>query len=368
MAKRWVSNVIVGGRLVLVAGAAFVLSNAVMKMTKAARNAPAYGASVVSPSLASSPGTSSSPPREPDQSVALANLPQTETVTAPAAAAPPPPVRPRATSAIESIADLVDEKKYSEAMNALRGVADLQQDNPRYWTLLGRTQEFGLRNYDVAEDAYRRAIKLKPNYSYAHERLGWLLAARGRGSEAIDVFRAQAKIDPAKAAPYRSAGIVSMQMKKHADALVCFNGALRIVPADAELHLLRGQTLLAMKRDTDAMADFQIVLATRPKSSDALTGIADVHLRGGRVAEAREIYQRVLRLDPANPRAHLQLGVIAANAGDAARAKEEWTLVAEYDPDSDDAKAARAWLSHLAAADDADERRQRATVDLRSAN
>jgi S1-C subfamily serine protease/Flp pilus assembly protein TadD len=292
--------------------------------------------------------------------VALAKLPRPEVVSA---APPPPPIRPRTPivqTEIEYAADLVEDKKYAQAMKVLRSIEDQHRQTPRFWTLLGRVQEFGYRNYEVAEDAYRRAIKLKPTYAYAYERLGWLLAERGRRAEAIECFRSQAKLDPTKAPPYRSAGIVWAQMKKHPDALICFNHALRIAPADAELHLLRAQTLFALKRDPEAMRDFERVLTTHPKSSDALTGVADIHLRAGRVAEAKDIYQRVLRLYPSNPRAHLQLGVIAANAGDIARAKQEWRAVAEFDPESDDGKAARSWLWRLQLDEN---RRQRATAD-----
>jgi S1-C subfamily serine protease len=73
----------------------------------------------------------------------------------------PPGARiPQSLSPLEVAALMAEDHRYSDAMRLLRALDSSHQKVPHYWSLLGRVQEEGFNNYDVAEGAYRRAIKL----------------------------------------------------------------------------------------------------------------------------------------------------------------------------------------------------------------
>jgi tetratricopeptide (TPR) repeat protein len=260
-------------------------------------------------------------------------------------ASPPGPRNPQSLSPLEVAALMADERRYNDAMRLLRALDSSHQKVPHYWSLLGRVQEEGFKNYDVAEDAYRRAIKLKPDYKYPYERLGQLLADRYRFEEALDVFAAEAELDPTASAPLRRASVVATKMGNFQHALTLIDMAIERAPESSglqipELHMLRGQALFALKRDAEAMAEFQIVLKTHPGSSTALSGVGDIQLRGGRTAEAKATFKRVLALYPVNQHAHLQLGRIARSEGAMRTAVEEWDKAIAYNHITPDGLAA----------------------------
>jgi tetratricopeptide (TPR) repeat protein len=254
-----------------------------------------------------------------------------------------PPLPPEVTSPVSPLvvaALLADQHRYSDSMRLLRALDSSHQTVPHYWSLLGRVQEEGFKNYDVAEDAYRRAIKLKPDYKYPYERLGHLLADRKRFAEALDVFRDESKIDPTASTPYRSASLVATRMGNFPQALMLIDLGLQRAPDNPELHMLRGEALLELKRDAESLAEFQIVLKTHPRSSTTLSGIGDIQLRTGKTAEAKETFRRVLILYPMNQHAHLQLGRIARSEGALRGAVEEWEKAIAYNPYTADGLAA----------------------------
>ena len=259
-------------------------------------------------------------------------------VSPPRKAPAPSPGRP-VLDAHDEVALLIDAKDYSQAMVVLREIQAKNQNSPRYWCLLGKVQESGFGNFDVAEDAYRRAIKLKPSYEHAHERLGLMLSHRGRGSEAIECFRTLAKLNPKSPAGHRGAGIACQQMGDHTQALAYFDWAMKLKAPD-DTHLLRGESLYHLGRDEEALSAFKIGLRALPNSSLGLNGIADVHYRAGRTTDAKRSYGDVLRLYPKNGHAHLQLGRIAHKEGDVASARLSWEKAMAGDPRGPDGRAA----------------------------
>lgn len=91
----------------------------------------------------------------------------------------------------------VEREEFSnEALN--RSVAHLEtmvRNAPydfRYWVELGRGLEQA-EQFDRAEAAFRRALELAPNYSYAHWQAGNFYLRRGREDEAMASFRRAAE-------------------------------------------------------------------------------------------------------------------------------------------------------------------------------
>jgi S1-C subfamily serine protease/tetratricopeptide (TPR) repeat protein len=272
--------------------------------------------------------SSVSPPRKPPALKAGMGSPGT------------PPGRP-VLDMHDEVAYLIEAGNYSQAMMLLREIQPTNQNSPRYWCLLGKVQESGFGNFDVAEDAYRRAVKLKPSYEHAHERLGLMLAHRGRGTEAIECFRTLAKLNPKSPAGHRGAGIACQQLGDHNQAVAYFDWAIKLnAPKSGDIHLLRGDSLCHLGRDDEAMSAFTTGLRALPKSTLGLNGIGDIHFRAGRMADAKRSYGDVLRLYPKNGHAHLQLGRIAQKEGNLASARLSWEKAMAGDPRGPDGRAA----------------------------
>ena len=64
------------------------------------------------------------------------------------------------------------------------------------WASLGAVRWWFEWDWDGAEEAYRRAVELNPNYATAHDGYGMLLAARGRSSDAVEQITKACDLDP----------------------------------------------------------------------------------------------------------------------------------------------------------------------------
>ena len=115
--------------------------------------------------------------KDPNYALAYAGLADAYSLLADYNGAPPDEVYPRAKNAAMKALELDD--KLAEAHTSLAYVKMYY-----YW------------DWQAAEDGYRRAIALNPNYASAHQWYSEYLAAMGRFDEALAEIRRAKEIDP----------------------------------------------------------------------------------------------------------------------------------------------------------------------------
>lgn len=122
------------------------------------------------------------------------------------------------------------------------------------------------RNFDDAEEYFRRAMSLRPDWAWPHMALGGMLAmqTRTRQAEAEAELRRAIALEPGWGRPH--------------DTL-------------AVLLRLEG-------RDTEAEDAARRALALDPNSIPAINNMANLLIEQGRYAEAEEYYRRAITLDP----------------------------------------------------------------------
>ncbi|MBS1118540.1 MAG: Tetratricopeptide 2 repeat protein [Deltaproteobacteria bacterium] len=88
----------------------------------------------------------------------------------------------------------------------------------------------------AAIDAYRRALRLRPDCTESWLNLGRLFAESGDGTAAHDCFRSALELDPADATAYYNLGVIAQDAGKEADAIALYRRALELDPHLAEAH------------------------------------------------------------------------------------------------------------------------------------
>jgi tetratricopeptide (TPR) repeat protein len=87
-----------------------------------------------------------------------------------------------------------------EAMPKARAAAmravEIDDGLAEAWASLGAVRWWFEWDWEGAEEAYRRAIELNPNYATAHDGYAMLLSARGRFDEAVEQISKAAGLDP----------------------------------------------------------------------------------------------------------------------------------------------------------------------------
>lgn len=114
------------------------------------------------------------------------------------------------------------------------------------------------KRYRSAIEAYKMAIKIKPDYLDAYVNLGQVYYKLGRYSEAADSYKKAVKIKP-DAATYNKLGILYIIARKYSMAVDAFEHALVIDPKSPETHFNLGITYF-LNGDKDAAYEEYIIL------------------------------------------------------------------------------------------------------------
>lgn len=113
------------------------------------------------------------------------------------------------------------------------------------WASLGAVRWWFEWNWEGAEEAYRRATELNPNYATAHDGYAMLLSARGRFGDAIDQVTKAADLDPLSMIIAVHAGWPFYFARDFEGAIRRFRKALeldeRFIPAHGWLGMALGQ-------------------------------------------------------------------------------------------------------------------------------
>jgi tetratricopeptide (TPR) repeat protein len=101
---------------------------------------------------------------------------------------------------------------------------------------LTRAQLLEERDPVAAIDAYRRALRLRPDCTEGWINLGRLFAESGDGAAARECFQTALGLDPAEATAYYNLGVLAQDAGKEADAIEHYHRALALDPTLAEAH------------------------------------------------------------------------------------------------------------------------------------
>ena len=88
----------------------------------------------------------------------------------------------------------------------------------------------------AAIDAYRRALRLRPECTEPWINLGRLFAETGDATAAQDCFRSALDLDPADATAYYNLGVLAQDAGNEADAIALYRRALELDQHLAEAH------------------------------------------------------------------------------------------------------------------------------------
>ena len=177
----------------------------------------------------------------------------------------------------------------------------------------------GIKLYDQAEQALRRAVALRPDVG-ALTNLGNALAGSGRHDEAIDCFHRALAINSGHVSAYFNLGRSLLALDRLEAAVVAFRAALAHAPADvdpdrlADVHANLAQALVGLGRHDEALAVSRAIAGQRP--SVAAWNESLILLLLGRYAEGWRKYESrwdVAGHDP--PRADARVPELAEVAG-----------------------------------------------------
>ncbi|RQH08023.1 tetratricopeptide repeat protein [Paraburkholderia dinghuensis] len=175
----------------------------------------------------------------------------------------------------------------------------------------------------LAEQAYRRALNLRPDSPDVMTNLGIVLKAQHREPEAESILLAALEIAPADARAHNSYGLVLWKLKRLAQAEKEYREAIRLKPDFRDAYNNLGLLLLELNRPDEAEVAIRRALSLDDTTPEAYNNLGNSLRQQGRTSESIAAYRQALALRPGYVAAKANLAHSLLSIGEY---KEGWAL------------------------------------------
>ena len=164
-------------------------------------------------------------------------------------------------------------KQYKDAAEAYRQSIKLDPYNAAdaHYALGLVYRDWGKADEEI--QAYKQAIRLRPDYTVAYERLGSRYLKSKKFNEAVEVFRQLSTMKPGDAVAPNNMGEAFFELNKLNDALESFRQSIRLKPDFGKAYYNLGRCLLAMGNRDAALEQYTILTNIDPDWAEKLNAI-----------------------------------------------------------------------------------------------
>jgi tetratricopeptide (TPR) repeat protein len=164
-------------------------------------------------------------------------------------------------------------KQYKDAAEAYRQSIKLDPYNAAdaYYALGLVYRDWGKADEEI--QAYKAAIRLRPDYTVAYERLGSRYLRSKKFNEAVEIFRQLAALKPGDANAPNNMGEAYFELNRLNDALESFRQSIRLKPDFGKAYYNLGRCLLAMGNRDGALEQYTILTNIDPDWAEKLNNL-----------------------------------------------------------------------------------------------
>jgi len=204
--------------------------------------------------------------------------------------------------------------RYQEEIEAYKQAIRIKPDFAEAHFYMGVAYGI-LGRYQEEIDAYKQAIRINPDYAEAHYNMGVVYGKLGRYQDAIEAYKQAIRIKPDFADAHYNMGVTYGKLGRYQEAIEAFKQAIRIKPNDAEAHYNMGVTYGKLGRYQEAIEAFKQAIQIKPDLAEAHYNMGVLYGKLGRYQEAIETYKQAVRIKPDYAEAHCNMGVAYGQLG-----------------------------------------------------
>ena len=206
---------------------------------------------------------------------------------------------------------------------------------PMAWLLMGYCYAERGRSAEAIE-AYKQAIRIKPDFAEAHCFLGIRYGMLGRNAEAIEAYKQAIRIKPDYPEAHYNLGVTHGELGRNAEAIEAYKQAIRIKPDYAQAHCNLGVKYGELGRHAEAVEAYKEAIRINPDHPNAHYNLGVAYGNLGRRAEAIGAFKQAIRIKPDHAQAHYNLGIRYLIAGSKGSALDEYKILKELDKERAD--------------------------------
>ena len=152
----------------------------------------------------------------------------------------------------------VEASLHKEAIEAFKQAIRIKPDFAEAHYNLGVV--YGdLGKYQEEIEAYKQAIRIKPDFAEAHVNLGVAYGKLGKYREEIEAYKQAIRIKPDFADAHYNLGVAYGKLGKYQEEIEAYKQAIRIKPDDAEAHYNLGVAYLLLYDRGSALEQYKIL-------------------------------------------------------------------------------------------------------------
>jgi tetratricopeptide (TPR) repeat protein len=186
--------------------------------------------------------------------------------------------------------------RHAEAIEASKKAVGLRPSAESYFNI--GLASYYLKNYREAAENYRQAIRLDPyNAADAQYALGLVFRDWGRPEEEIQAYKQAIKLKPDYVSAYERLGSRYFRSKKYPEAIETYKQLVALKPGDATVPNSIGEAYLEMNLTSDAVAAFRQAIQLKPDFGKAYYNLGKSLLTMGNRDGAVEQYNILQNLD-----------------------------------------------------------------------
>ena len=177
-----------------------------------------------------------------------------------------------------------------------------------------------VKMYDLewlgAQQEFKRAIELNPNYSTARQWYANCLMALGKKEEALAQIRQAFRVDSLSLNINEALGFHMYLMRDYAGAIEQQFRTLELDPSFVPAHIALGITYLQKARYEDALNEFQKAITLSGGSTDSIGQLAQAYALSGKRPEALKILHNLVEISKRSYVSPYNMALIYTDLGD----------------------------------------------------
>ena len=197
----------------------------------------------------------------------------------------------------QELVDLFQSGRISSAKNKTEKLIKEERDNPFllniYGLILVKTN-----NIKEAENVYRRAIRISPNYIEPYSNLGILLKDCRKYEEAIELYKKAIQIDPNYAIVYNNLGVVYRKINDIDNAAKAYKLAIEKDKNYFQAYNNLGIVCEKQNKHQESIKYFNDAISLNPKFSQAYNNLGSVHCILKDYEKGISCYTKALDINP----------------------------------------------------------------------
>jgi TolB-like protein/Tfp pilus assembly protein PilF len=172
-------------------------------------------------------------------------------------------------------------------------------------------------DWKQAEQEFRRAIELNPNYATAHQWYGYYLAAMSRFPEALDEAKKAQQIDPLSLSINTTLAGRYRDLHQYAEAIDLNRRTLEMDPNFMPAHIALGAAFEDEGIWPDAISEYQKAVALSQDNPIALSSLGSAYGHSGDREAARKVIARLQKASKHHYVSAFDMASVFAGVGDA---------------------------------------------------